>query len=332
MRTKTLVRIGLALVIFAMWWILRIMVMPMGGMDVMTVQIPKGSSANDVARILCDRGIIRSSFGFRILARVTRKSTSLKPGAYRLSPSMSPAAVLDKVASGDVSARWVTFPEGYTIRRMGERLESAGAGDASRFVELASSRFSGTVPGFPLPDTGLEGYLFPDTYLVPIGESEEVVIGEMLACFERKVIKPLGAEIAASDLTLHQIVTLASLIEREARVPEERALISSVLRNRLRKNMRLECDATVLYALGEHKNRVLYRDLEVNSPYNTYRNAGLPPGPIANPGLASIEAALHPAQSDYLFYVARADGSHIFSRTFEEHQRARQTVRRRDNG
>jgi len=331
-RNRALFWTGLAVVVVVGCWAARAVLLPAGGSGVVNVQIPRGASAGDIGRVLAGRGVIRSAFGFRLLAHFAGNSARLHPGAYTLSRSMTPLAVLDKIAKGDAYALWITCPEGFTIRQIGERLEAEGAGDAERFYNQA--RFGGASfpTSFPHPSDSLEGYLFPDTYLALVGEPEgkfiQQFIQEMLACFERKVAVPLAADISASGMSLHEIVTLASLIEREAKIPRDRPLVSAVLHNRLRKNMRLECDATVLYALGRHRNRVLYRDLDVDSPYNTYRYAGLPPGPIANPGLASIQAALHPARVDYLYYVARPDGSHIFSRTFAEHQRARRIVRK----
>lgn len=318
---------ALVAVLIPLCWLVGATEIPVGGGRTVMVRIPQGSSAAAIGRILARDDVIRSSLGFRFLARITGKGSRLKPGAYRLNSSMSPREVLTKIANGEVAARWVTFPEGFTVRQIAERLAAEGLADRARFLELALYGGSSFTTGFRHPGSSLEGYLFPDTYLIAPGTSEEAIIREMLTCFARKVARPMSSDIVRSGMSLHDLVTMASLIEREARVSKDRDLISGVLRNRLKRGMRLECDATVLYALGEHKNRVLYSDLAVESAYNTYRNAGLPPGPIANPGLACIEAALHPADVDYLFYVARPDGSHIFSRTMEEHQRARQTAR-----
>jgi UPF0755 protein len=328
MKTRRILYLwGIATLFLLAWWMARSILTPLGGSATVYVMVPRGSSAGSVSRLLAERGVIRSPLGFRLLARVTGKTSRLKPGAYKFSTSMTPMQVLDRIAKGEVTARWVTFPEGFTVRQIADRLAAGGLANKEKFLELALGQGSSFRTNFDHPGNSLEGYLFPDTYLIPSGASESVIISEMLKCFERKVAVPYSTDIARSGWTLHDVLTLASLIEREARVSKDRPLISGVLRNRLGKGMRLECDATVLYALGEHKDRVLYRDLEVDSPYNTYRYAGLPPGPIANPGLNCIEAALHPAQSDYLYYVARPNGSHIFTRTLEEHNRARLAVR-----
>ncbi|MHB0912420.1 MAG: endolytic transglycosylase MltG [Armatimonadota bacterium] len=295
-------------VILALWFA-QLALLPVGGKGFVMVNVKKGASAGEVGSLLAERKLVRSGGAFRVLARLTGRSAELKPGAYRLSPSMTPLAILNKIASGEVSANWITFPEGWTADQMADRLEKE---------HLAE--------GFRAKARGMEGYLFPDTYLVPLDMTADDAIKMMRDCFQSK-IRPLEKDISASGMSLHQVVTLASLIEREAKVPQDRALISAVLRNRLASGMRLECDATVIYALGGKKKRLFYKDLAVESPYNTYKHFGLPPGPIANPGLPSIEAALHPARADYLFYVARPDGSHIFSRTFEEHKRAIERAR-----
>lgn len=305
-------------------WVIVAMFLPAGSGREVIVRIPRGSSAVFIARVLDKKGIIRSATGFVVLAQVRGQSRLLKPGAYKLSPRMTPSQIMDKIVRGDVCARWVTFPEGFNIWQIAERLEAEGLADANRFVELARTRGTLFKTRFPHPGNNLEGYLFPDTYLLPIGAKEEFIIQLMLDTFYQRV----NPVVAGKNVDLHKIVTLASLIEREARVPKDRPLISAVLRNRLAKGMRLECDATVLYALGRHKSRVLYADLKVDSPYNTYLYAGLPPGPIANPGLASIKAALYPARVDFLYYTARADGTHIFTKTLSDHIKATRFARR----
>jgi UPF0755 protein len=328
--SKRLVIGGSALLLALLLILIYAGFLPAGGGKTV-VNIPDGSSAGSIGCILAEKGIVRSPFAFKLLVRLSGKSGRLQPGAYELSGSMTPSAVLKKIVSGEVCARWVTVPEGFTVRQVAERLAAKGLADKSRFESFATQRGQSFKAGFPSPGPSLEGYLFPDTYLVPEGVSEEKIIDNMLQAFCDKVAEPLRGDIAASGMSMHQVITLASLIEREAKVPGDRALVSAVLHNRLKKNMRLQVDATVLYSLGAHKSRVLYRDLTVDSPYNTYRNAGLPPGPIANPGLASIKAALHPANADYLYYVARPDGSHIFSRTIEEHADAIKLARRKDS-
>lgn len=320
MKNKKSILIAAAFVFIL--WIFIIMLVPHGGSRKITVSIPKGSTAGDVGRILVEKGVIRSSFGFKLLARIKQSSSKLKPGAYNLDASMTPSTVIDKIARGDSVSKWLSIPEGYTIRQIADRIEEEGFGNADKFYALARYQGKSFQTEFPNPGESLEGYLFPDTYLIATGLSEDEIIRQMLDCFNSKVYKPLANEIQSSGLNLHDTVVVASLIEREAKVAKDRPLISAVLKNRLKQKMRLGIDATVLYALRKHKDRVLYSDLNIDSPYNTYRNFGLPPGPIANPGIDAIRAAIHPANADYLYYVAKPDGSHVFTSTFDEHKRA----------
>lgn len=326
-------RIILEVIAFAfILWMVIIMLVPQSSKHSVTVEIPRGSTAGDIAGILAGKGVIRSAFGFKLLVRIKQSGAAMKPGAYKLDRSMTPSAIIDKIARGDAVSKWLTIPEGFTVRQVADRIGEERFGRASRFYTLAHDKGADFPTVFRHPGSSLEGYLFPDTYLVSTGETEEGIIRDMLDCFNRKAYQPLAGEIQASGVNLHDTITLASLIEREARVPKDRPLISAVLRNRLTQKMRLEVDATVLYALGKHKARVLYSDLEVDSPYNTYRNFGLPPGPIANPGMDAIKAAIHPAAVDYLYYVAKLDGSHVFSKTFDEHKHAVAALRAKGGG
>jgi len=271
-------------------------------------------------------GLIRRAWIFIHLAKRQGKAASLQAGQYELSPHLTPQEILDRLTAGEVAVRWITFPEGFTLRQMAERWEQEGFGPAAEYLRWATERASEFgVKGLPVGQT-LEGYLFPDTYRLPVGASARDLIALQVKRFE-EVYADL-VKTAQPRLSRHEIVALASLVEREARTERDRPLIAGVLYNRLERHWRLECDASVLYALGEHKSRVLYRDLRVDSPYNTYRYAGLPPGPIANPGRASLAAALHPAKTEALYYVARPDGSHVFSRTLAEHRRAIAEIRR----
>lgn len=289
---------------------------------------PKGVAA--LASLLKREGLIRSATAFRML---TKANTSLrgcpapKAGYYELSPSMSSEEILRRICEGKTARRRVTFPEGFTIRQMAERLAETLDVPAAGFTAAARGSATARALPFRLPKGTLEGYLFPSTYTLPVGEKAEFVVGELLAGFNERFYKANRTALKTSGMSLHEVVTLASLVEREARVGKERAIIAGVLVNRLKKGMRLQCDATVQYALGDHKARLTYADLKVKSPYNTYLNQGLPPGAICNPGLECLEAALRPAQVPYLFYVARKDGSHVFTKTYAEHQKAIQQVR-----
>jgi len=283
------------------------------------VVIPHGASSSQIGSLLQEAGVVRRASEFVIAVRLRGLTHSLQGGEYLLSPSMTLLEIVDRIARGQVVLHAVTIPEGFTAEEIVDELVRAGLGDRRRLTEIVEHG----APLFPydflrtVPTGSLEGYLFPDTYHLPRGLDERELIRAFLDRFVQ-VVMPLWT-VQGAGRPLHAVLTMASLVEREARRPEERALIAGVLYNRLRRGMRLEVDATVLYALGRHKSLVTYSDLGVDSPYNTYRHAGLPPGPIASPGLASISAALQPAATDYLYYVARPDGSHVFSRTYQEH-------------
>jgi UPF0755 protein len=283
------------------------------------VIIPSGATSSTIGQILSTAGIVRSASDFVLAVKIRGLSHSLRGGEYRLSPSMTLLQVVDVVARGQVLLHAVTIPEGFTAADVVDALVDKGLSDREELTALV--RHGEDLYSFPFLDGvvegSLEGYLLPDTYQIPRGLSAHDVIGAFLERFGQAVV-PLW-EAQGGGRSLHAVITMASLVEREARLPEERPLIAGVLYNRLHRRMLLEVDATVLYALGRHKSVVTYKDLDVNSPYNTYRHLGLPPGPIANPGVAAIRAALVPAKTEYLYYVARPDGSHVFSRTYQEH-------------
>jgi len=282
------------------------------------LRVPRGSTDAQVAELLRRNGLIRSRTAFGVIRHIGYEGRPFVAGTYRMRKDLRLFDVIQMLVNGEVASVRVTVPEGFTLKQIAARLEKHGVTEADAFLDKASS---GAV-NFDIasPTGSLEGYLFPDTYQFSFQSTPDDAIRIMLANLERRVSKPHAGDISDSGLSLHEILTIASLVEREARTAEDRPLIASVIHNRLERGMRLEIDATVLYALGQHKSRVLYRDLEAESPYNTYRNAGLPPGPIANPGLESVKAALSPASTDYLYYVATPSGSHLFARTFAEHQ------------
>lgn len=277
-------------------------------------------------------GLIRNVTAFRLLVKTQMalgKCPAPKAGYYDLSPSMSSDAILDLLCAGKVAKRRVTFPEGFTVKQMSGRVAEKLDVPAAEFDRSARGAALQRALPFRLPRGSLEGYLFPTTYDLPVGEKASFIVSEMVATFNEVFYKPNQAAIAGSKLKLRDLVTLASLVEREARVPKERPVIAGVLMNRLNKGMRLQCDATVQYALGNHKARLTYADLKVDSPYNTYLHAGLPPGAICNPGLDCLMAALRPASVPYLFYVARPNGTHVFTETYAQHLAAIKQVRGR---
>ena len=292
------------------------------------VDIPPGRSARQIGDILYRRHLVRSPLSFVFASRMGGLSGQMRAGRYLLSPAMPPRQIAALLALGETAQGAVTIPEGFTVRQIARRLAERGLADETQFLALAQTQGrTFRAGGWTPPGDNLEGYLFPDTYLVPKGAGPRGIIQMMLDEFQRQVVVPDGAAAARQPGGLPAVVTLASLVEREAEVDSDRPLIAAVYRNRLKAGMRLQCDATVQYALPEHKPRLFYSDLRVDSPYNTYRHAGLPPTPIASPGLPSIRAALHPADVGYLYYVAGPAGRHVFSATLAGHELARARVR-----
>jgi len=295
------------------------------------INISPGASLLGLVEQLREERLLSASGkpAFLAAAALTGRGRRLQPGRYRLSASMSAWEILSHLAEGRTETIWITIPEGFTLRQIGVLLEAKGIGKKEDFLALAVGQAALFNTPFPREGPSLEGYLFPDTYKIDGRQGAEEVIGKMLARFEEVVWKGLFNEKRTyAGRSLHEIITLASLVEGEAKLEEERPLIAGVLVNRLRAGLKLECDASVQYALGERSERLTFRHLETPSPYNTYLHAGLPPGPINNPGRASIQAAMRPAATNFLFYVARPDGSHVFSRTFSEHRAAIAGLRR----
>jgi len=288
-----------------------------------TVEIPVGAGASQIGERLEKAGVIRSGLAFTVMARLLGDSSDMKSGEYRLPRNLGVVELLDQLVRGtNAESQWVTIPEGKTLRQIATQLDEDRL--ARRDVFLRAARRNPSTYGLNVPvrRSSVEGYLMPDTYKLPVKTNERKIVAQLVKNWKDKVWTPNRALFAKNDLPPDKVVILASMIEREARVPQDRPLISSVIRNRLKKKMKLQIDATVLYALGKHKNLVTYKDLKVDSLFNTYKHPGLPPAPICNPGLAAIEAALTPARSDYLYYVAKPDGSHIFTRTGQEHAAA----------
>lgn len=288
------------------------------------VEIREGTSLPSIAKELKREGLIRSQSAFILLAYLTGKAKKLQAGWYELSPSFSPLKILNILAEGKSKKVRVTIPEGFTIREIGKRLEEVGLVNADEFISLATNAPLSLRMIVGAPSKNLEGFLFPDTYIFSKGTDKEKILRTMLENFRRKVLNGVKER---GVLPFYDTLKLASLVEWEAKHDEERRLIAGVLLNRLEKGMKLECDATVQYILPQHKEKITYDDLALNSPYNTYRVKGLPPTPICNPGLASIKAALSPERTPYLYYVARPDGYHIFSTSYEEHLRAVEKAR-----
>lgn len=292
--------------------------------------ISKGERTVDISRRLKNENIIRSSLYFAFTARASNQAVRLKTGTFDLSPSMSTRAVLEKLTttSGRVETFKITIPEGFTARQIAERVESQGLCYASDFMDIVENPSAHGIRSSLVNLDNLEGYLFPETYFLDRNTSCENFAERMVEQFHKTFDEDMVARAKAVGMSPEEAVIMASLIEKEAKKDEERPLISGVLHNRLTANMLLQCDATIQYVLPERKQKLYYKHLEVESPYNTYLYKGLPPGPIGNPGKSSLMAAVSPTATPYYYYVARSDGSHIFSRNNDEHVRAKSQVKR----
>ncbi len=286
------------------------------------VEIPPGTGSRTIGQRLVSTGVVRDELTFRLALWMSGDARRLKAGEYRFDRPMSPLDVLGKIARGEVDLVNVTFREGLTIAEMAAIFEAQGFGPAASFT--AAARNAAPIADLDPAATDLEGYLFPETYAVSRHVEASQLVRAMVDRFTRVLTPELREQAQARGLTVRQLVSLASIVEKETGTPDERPLVAAVYANRLKIGMGLQCDPTVIYALqraGRFDGNLRREDLAFDSPYNTYRYAGLPPGPIAAPGLGSLQAAAHPADVDYLYFVSRNDGTHAFARTLEEHNR-----------
>ncbi|MBN1879403.1 endolytic transglycosylase MltG [bacterium] len=289
--------------------------------------IVSGWSFDRTAIELEKQSFISDSRFLKLHVRLNPDAAAIKSGEYLISAAMSPLDILQRMLSGQVITYSVTFPEGLTLSEMATRWDNSGFGSAGAFKHAAHSYRH---PSLPFPSTGWEGYLFPETYCFTKGFDELKLVERMIDQLQETLRPEWLASAREHGLTLHEAVTLASLIEKETRLPEERELVSAVFHNRLKRGILLQCDPTVIYALGEtYPGRLLKKHLEMDIPYNTYVRAGLPPGPICSPGKESLEAACFPAEESFLYFVADSSGGHTFSRTLREHNQAVQRYRQR---
>lgn len=279
--------------------------------------VERGATFSGVSRSLAERGVIGNQWSFRLLARLRGVDAQVKAGEYRFDAHETMDEVLRRLLQGDAQvATWVTIPEGYTSRQIARELDAHHVA-AAQALDAYFERTRIDVGG--RRSASLEGYLFPNTYLFPLGAEPATAAKIMTDQFRREIPADAAERARKLGFDLPQVVTIASLIEREAKADDERPLMAGVYYNRLRKGMPLEVDATIEYIFPEHKTVITRADLQIDSPYNTYKYAGLPPTPIANPGRPSLLAALDPRPSDFYFYVYKGDGHHAFARTLEEH-------------
>jgi UPF0755 protein len=286
-----------------------------------TFEVQPGMTLKQVALKLSSLGLIRSPSAFQAIAYIQDKETQVMVGEFSLSPSMLPTEIILRITSGKTVPHPVTIPEGYRITEISALLHEQGLADPDTFIRLTQDK--NLIRSLGIPTDTLEGYLFPETYHFSKFTPEIKIIRKMIDTFKEQTSKAQLLQSAKDNsLSWHEVITLASLIEKETGLDSERKMISSVFHNRLSRNMRLQTDPTVIYAIEKFDGNIRKRDLKIDSPYNTYKYKGLPPGPIASPGIKSIIAAISPIVSDRLYFVSQKNGSHYFSSTLTEHNQA----------
>ena len=294
-----------------------------GSGALVTITVKPGMSTQDIGQVLRESNLIKSVPLFRLVARIEGMEKSLQAAEYSFSPSMSVRRIVDMLARGEVAYRQFTVPEGYTIDQIATLLAEKNLADAAKFKEAAKNS-----PPFDYIEAGptvvypVEGFAFPDTYRVARGVNEAQILRMMVYQFNDRFTSEMREQARQTGLSLREVIILASLVEKEARVETERPIIAGVFLNRLRLEMPLQSCATIQYILGYPKPELTVQDTQLPSPYNTYQHMGLPPGPIANPGIESIRAVLYPAVTDNLYFVADSHGVHQFSRTYDQHLEA----------
>ncbi|SHJ23536.1 UPF0755 protein [Malonomonas rubra DSM 5091] len=293
---------------------------PVTPTETIDYQLQPGASLIKVARDLESSGVVRTSLSLRFFARLEDVGEKIHTGHYRFSEQATPQQILHRLATGDVEKVSLTIPEGFTLQQIVERIQKLGYGDKTKLLQLAYDK--SFIASFSLQADSLEGYLYPETYLFTPGVSEKQLLTMMVKQFLSNLPQNILAAAKKNKLDFHELVTLASIIEKETGKMEEMPLISSVFHNRLKKGMQLQTDPTVIYGIKNFDGNLTRKHLKSKTPYNTYIIRGLPPGPIASPGLAALKAAAIPAESQYLYFVAKGDGSHHFSKTLKEHNRA----------
>jgi UPF0755 protein len=301
---------------------------PGAGPEAVRFTVPAGAGFRQVTDTLVARDLVRAPTLFRIYARLRGDDDQVRAGSYAVAPGTGWGALLDDLVRGRVETVAVTIPEGWTLRQIAGRLEEVTGLDAASILDILEHEGEDARLGVPGP--GLEGYLFPDTYRFAPGIALASVVETMVASYRALWTPERRARAEALEMTEGEVMTLASIVQAEARRVSEMPRIAAVFHNRLRIGYLLQADPTVQYALGERRSRLLYRDIDAvaDHPYNTYTNGGLPPGPIGAAGEAALDATLWPEDSDYLYFVARPDGTHIFTRSLAEHNRARVEARR----
>lgn len=297
--------------------------------ETVLITVPSGATTTSIAKLLKENELIQGETVFKMAAKDLGAEGKMKAGDYRFSQAMSTDEIIDLLVEGRVEIDTFTFtiPEGFEIRQIVDRLEAEGLVDRAIFMDVVSS--GDFDYDFLVDPSNLEGFLFPDTYEMRVGSTEKQIIDRMLQRFDEIFTPEYEARTTELGLDMNQLVTLASIIEREAQAKEEFPLVSSVFHNRINIGMMLQSCATVQFVLGERKANLSYDDIAIDSPFNTYINNGLPPSPIASPGKLALESALYPAESEYFYFVVKKDGNgtHVFSKTLAEHNKAKEENR-----
>lgn len=293
------------------------------------ITVTSGMTANEIGQLLYEQNIITSIIFFRVVAKWEHIDNSLQAGEYVFTNNMPVNQIVSILAKGETANQQITIPEGFTVDQIAALIEEKHIGSSAKFKEAAQ----GYAPyEYMEAKQGMvyrsEGYVFPDTYRIPRGATEGQILNMMVKQFDQRFTPAMRERMREMGLSVREVITLASLVEKEAQVDSERPVIAGVFINRLQRGMPLQSCATIQYILGYPKEELSVEDTQISSPYNTYQNTGLPPGPIANPGLASINAVLYPKSSDYLYFVADKQGHHHFSKTYEEHLATIELVRK----
>jgi UPF0755 protein len=323
---RLLLRLGAVIAVCGLGWILTLGPVGFGDAQAVPFQISPGQSTIQIGQQLASLGLVRNATIFRFWVQLTGSAGSLRAGEYDLAPNMSIPTITGKLLRGEVKLYGVTVPEGYSVAQIKALLVARGFADAERFdAATAAAAANGSLPVEFASSRAwqilhpLEGFLFPDTYMLYRGITEGEIVRAMVTRFKASITPAMQTRAAELGMTMNEVLTLASIIEKEARLAEERPIISGVFHNRLEGDMALQSCPTVRYVMKDPNGPITSRELAIDSVYNTYMYPGLPPGPICSPGLPSVNAALYPADVEYLYFVAKLDGSHAFARTLSEH-------------
>lgn len=297
--------------------------------DKIIITVKPGMVANEIGELLYQKSAIKSVFVFHAVAKMRGRANSLQAGEYTLTKNMTVQQIVDMMAKGETEYQQITIPEGYTVEQIANLIQERQLGNASKFKTAAqnSTPFSYMVNSNPNVVYKSEGYIFPNTYRIAKGAGEDQLLNMMVSQFDKQFTDSMRGRASAIGLSINDVIILASLVEKEAQLERDRPIIAGVFLNRLKQGMPLQSCATIQYILGYPKPELSVQDTEISSPYNTYQHMGLPPGPIANPGIAAINAVLYPKETDFVYFVADKQGAHHFSKTYEEHLLAIELVR-----